>query len=134
MNKLKISVASKLDNMHIIEKFIKNFSAHFDLPAKLYGAVNLSVIEAFSNAVKYGNSGDMTKKVTLVVEKIKHQFQVVVNDEGNGFDYTKIPDPTLPENIDKESKRGLFLMNELSDDLIFEKNGSMVTILFNLKK
>lgn len=132
MNKLKISVASKLDNIHLVENFIEHFSAHFDLPAKLYGSVNLSVIEAFSNAVKYDNSRNLIKEITVAVEKIKHQFQVIVSNEWKNE--TKKPISASSKNINKESKHGLFLMNELSDDLIFEKNGAMVTIIFDLKK
>ena len=53
-------------------------------------------------------------------------------DEGEGFDYSYIPDPTLPDNIEKDAGRGLYLMKTLSDDLIFEDGGSKVTMVFNL--
>ena len=49
-----------------------------------------------------------------------------------GFDYSYIPDPTLPDNIEKDAGRGLYLMKTLSDDLIFEDGGSKVTMVFNL--
>ena len=55
-----------------------------------------------------------------------------MNDEGDGFDYTNIPDPTLPDNIDKIAGRGLYLMKTLSNELIFENNGASVTLVFNL--
>ena len=51
---------------------------------------------------------------------------------GEGFDYSYIPDPTLPDNIEKDAGRGLYLMKTLSDDLIFEDGGSKVTMVFNL--
>ena len=43
-----------------------------------------------------------------------------------------IPDPTLPDNINKITGRGLYLMKTLSDELIFENGGSTVTLVFNL--
>ena len=70
--------------------------------------------------------------ITVIAEKVNNQFRVTVNDEGDGFDYTNIPDPTLPDNIDKIAGRGLYLMKTLSNELIFENNGASVTLVFNL--
>ena len=53
-------------------------------------------------------------------------------DEGEGFDYTHIPDPTLPDNLTKDAGRGLYLMKTLTDELVFENDGSKVTLVFNL--
>ena len=130
MNKLNISIPSKVSNIYIVENFIESFTTTFNLPSKLLGKISLSVIEAFTNSIKYGNSGDATKMVTVVAEKVDNQLKVTVSDEGEGFDYTIIPDPTLIENIEKESKRGLFLMKRLSDELIFENNGATVIMIF----
>ena len=114
----------------MVENFIESFTTTFNLSSKLLGKISLAVIEAFTNAIKYGNSGDATKMVTVVAEKIDNQLKVTLSDEGEGFDYSIIPDPTIPENIDKESKRGLFLMEKLSDELIFENNGATVIMIF----
>ena len=130
MNKLEITIPSKVNNLHMVENFIESFTTTFNLSSKLLGKISLAVIEAFTNAIKYGNSGDATKMVTVVAEKINNQLKVTLSDEGEGFDYSIIPDPTIPENIDKESKRGLFLMEKLSDELIFENNGATVIMIF----
>ena len=130
MNKLEITIPSKVNNLHMVENFIESFTTTFNLSSKLLGKISLAVIEAFTNAIKYGNSGDATKMVTVVAEKIDNQLKVTLSDEGEGFDYSIIPDPTIPENIDKESKRGLFLMEKLSDELIFENNGATVIMIF----
>ena len=52
-------------------------------------------------------------------------------DQGIGFDFTNLPDPTSPENLEKENGRGIFLMKNLSDDLVYEDNGSTCKIFFN---
>ena len=130
MNKLEITIPSKVNNLHMVENFIESFTTTFNLSSKLLGKISLAVIEAFTNAIKYGNSGDATKMVTVVAEKIDNQLKVTLSDEGEGFDYSIIPDPTIPENIDKESKRGLFLMEKLSDELIFENNGATGIMIF----
>lgn len=132
MNKLEISISSEISNIVKVENFIESFLVHFNLPASLFGKVSLSVIEAVNNAILSGNKRQPEKSVTLIAERLRDQFMVTVKDEGEGFDYTDIPDPTLPDNISKVTGRGLYLMKTLSDELIFENNGASVTLVFNL--
>ena len=68
----------------------------------------------------------------LPSEKTKDLLKVTVMDEGSGFDYSKIPDPTLPDAMFDFSGRGLYVMKTLSDQLIFENNGASVALLFML--
>ncbi len=132
MNKLEISISSEINNIVKIENFIESFTACFNLSPELFGRISLSVIEAVNNAILSGNKREADKMVTVIAEKVNNQFRVTVNDEGDGFDYTNIPDPTLPDNIDKIAGRGLYLMKTLSNELIFENNGASVTLVFNL--
>lgn len=132
MNKLEISISSEISNIVKVENFIESFTAHFQLSPELFGKISLSVIEAVNNAILSGNKRQADKSVTLVAEKTVTQFRVTVMDEGEGFDYTNIPDPTLPDNINKVTGRGLYLMKTLSDELIFENGGASVTLLYNL--
>ena len=85
-----------------------------------------------NNAILYGNKLDSSKYVKFFVYEEEKRLFVTVKDEGEGFDYSYIPDPTLPDNIEKDAGRGLYLMKTLSDDLIFEDGGSKVTMVFNL--
>lgn len=133
MNKLEFAISSEVGNIVKVENFIESFSAYFNLSPELFGKISLSVIEAVNNAILSGNKQDSDKRVELTAEKANDQLLVSVCDEGEGFDYTHIPDPTLPDNIEKDAGRGLFLMKTLSDDLVFENNGSKVTLVFNLQ-
>lgn len=132
MNKLEISILSEIHNIVKVESFIESFLVHFSLPTAIFGRVSLSVIEAVNNAILSGNKRQPDKLVTLTAERIENKFMVTVEDEGEGFDYTNIPDPTLPDNINKVTGRGLYIMRELSDKLIFNNNGASVTLVFNL--
>ena len=132
MKKLEIEVSSEISNIIKVENFIEAFTSHFNLDSDLYGKISLSVIEAVNNAILSGNKRQPDKYVKLVAWKQDNRFMVTVSDEGEGFDYTNIPDPTLPDNINKVTRRGLFLMKTLYDDLIFENNGATVTLVFNL--
>ena len=125
MNKLSISISSEISNIVKVENFVETFTV-------LYGKISLSVIEAVNNAILSGNKRQPDKMVSLVAEKTDKQFKVTVSDEGEGFDYEVIPDPTLPDNINKITGRGLYLMKTLSDELISENGGSTVTLVFNL--
>ncbi|NCE72254.1 ATP-binding protein [Odoribacter sp. Z80] len=132
MNKLEISVSSEICNIVKIENFIEKFVSYFQLSDELFGRISLSVIEAVNNAILSGNKRDPDKMVIVSAEKLENQFRVTVKDEGEGFDYTNIPDPTLPNDLNKVCGHGLYLMHTLSDNLIFENNGASVTLIFDL--
>lgn len=131
MNKLSIEISSYVDNIVFVEHFINDFSVSFNLPNALLGRVNVAVIEAVSNAVFSGNKCQVDKTVTLEASLLDTKLAITVNDEGAGFDYFNIPDPTLPGEMCKMTGRGLYLMKILSDDLIFERGGASVTLFFN---
>lgn len=132
MNKSELSIPSEIGNIIKVENFIENFTDLFGIQPELFGKISLSVIEAVNNAILSGNKLSAEKLVKLEAWKDDHKFYVSVADEGEGFDYTHIPDPTLPVNVVKDAGRGLYLMKTLSDDLKFENNGSKVTLIFNL--
>lgn len=132
MDKLEISISSEINNIVKVENFIESFTEFFRLPSSLYGKISLSVIEAVNNAILSGNKRQKDKMITLIAEKTDTQFKVTISDEGEGFDYHIIPDPTLPDNIDKVAGRGLYLMKTLSDELIFENGGATVILVFDL--
>lgn len=132
MNKKCLSISSEIGNIIKVENFIESFTEVFDLKPELFGKISLPVIEAVNNAILSGNKQDASKQVKLTAWKESDKFCVTVQDEGEGFDYTHIPDPTLPDNIGKVAGRGLYVMKTLSDELLFENNGSEVTLVFYL--
>jgi len=132
MNKLKLSVPSEVGNIIKVENFIESFSDIFDLRPEFFGKISLPVIEAVNNAILSGNKLSPEKEVKLEAWKEGNRFFVTVEDEGEGFDYMHIPDPTLPDNIEKDAGRGLYVMKSLSDELLFENNGAKVTLVFDL--
>ena len=130
MNKIEFNSETK--NINIVEKLIDDLSAEYDLQNDIYDKVLLAVVEGVNNAIVHGNKLDREKTVTLhyIIEDTFIEFTIV--DEGDGFDYTNIPDPTKPENLEKTHGRGIFLMHHLADNLEFEENGSIVKMTFNI--
>lgn len=132
MNKLELVISSEISNIVKVENFIENLTDYFKLPGDLYGKISLSLIEAVNNAILSGNKQQADKEVKIVAELCDGKFLLSVEDEGEGFDYENIPDPTLPDNIKKIAGRGLYLMKTLSDELEFEKGGAKVILTFNV--
>jgi serine/threonine-protein kinase RsbW len=128
----EITIASKVENLKNIEKFIEGLAAEINIDEEIYGNVMVAVLEAANNAVVHGNMENADKDVQLKVALMNNELSFIVADSGIGFDYKNIPDPTLPENIEKINGRGIFLMSKLADKLEFSRNGSMVKLVFYL--
>lgn len=130
MNTISIQIPSITDNIRMIESFIDNAKERFQLDEDLYGNIMIAVTEAVNNAIKHGNSGNSTKNVHLTLSLNDNLLKFVIKDEGSGFEYDNLPDPTAPENIEKPGGRGIFLMKHLSDEVHFTEGGRIVELSF----
>ena len=130
MNTISIQVPSIVENIRMIESFIDNAKERFHLDDDIYGNIMIAVTEAVNNAIKHGNSNDKSKNVSLSLSLDDSLIKFVVKDEGKGFDYQNLPDPTSPENIEKPGGRGIFLMKHLSDEVDFKDSGRVVELSF----
>lgn len=127
---LNIEIASKLDRIPEVESMIDKVSEELGLNDDHYGNILIAVTEAVNNAIIHGNKYSDLKKVRVEVTRNPNEVVFTVIDEGTGFDYLNLPDPTAPENIEKPDGRGIFLMKNLSDGVSFDSNGSKVSITF----
>lgn len=130
MDTIKIEIPSITENIRIIESFIDNAKERFNLDDDIYGNIMIAVTESVNNAIMHGNKNDRTKNVTLSLSLNNNIINFKIKDEGIGFDFQNLPDPTSPENLDKPSGRGIFLMKHLSDEVNFSNNGSLVELSF----
>ena len=87
-----------------------------------------ALAEALCNAIAYGNRYDETKLVHVRVLVTTDHVQVHVSDDGEGFDPSRIPDPTLPENREREDGRGLFVLRHLVDYVSFNEKGNAICL------
>ncbi len=130
----KLKIASNTESLHLVEKFVDEFSVNCNIDHDVYGNLLIAALEAANNAITHGNKLDENKVVELVFMLEDDKISLTVKDEGPGFDYENIPDPTSPENLENMSGRGVFLMSKLSDEIEFEDNGSFVKMTFFLLK
>lgn len=128
----KIEFNSETKNINIVEKLIDDLSNKYELHNDIYGKLLLAVVEGVNNAIVHGNKLNKDKIVTVeyVIDSDKVEFTII--DEGVGFDYTNVPDPTKPENLEKTHGRGIFLMHHLADEIEFDAEGSIVKMTFNV--
>jgi len=133
VDQLTIKIPSIPENIRIVESFIDNANDFFAFSEDMYGNVMVSVTEAVNNAILHGNQSNASKHVTLSLHIEDKAFvKFVITDEGNGFDYNDLPDPTAPENIENLGGRGIFLMKQLCDELDFDNEGRTTNLSFNL--
>jgi serine/threonine-protein kinase RsbW len=133
MKSIKISIPSLIENIQIIESFIDNAKEDFEINDDLYGNIMISVTECISNAIVHGNQSESSKLVHLELQMEPGLLRCSIEDEGNGFDFNQLPDPTDPENIEKVGGRGIFLMKHLSDEVKFEEGGKKTVLSFYLE-
>ena len=91
--------------------------------------IRLAVEEALVNAIKHGNQMDPSRKVRVAFHVSQEKFEVMIADEGAGFDFSKVPDPTDPTNIEKLSGRGLFLIRTFMDNVSHNRVGNEITLI-----
>ena len=80
----------------------------------------------------HGNSSDPNKNVTVEYHSGENTIEFMVKDEGSGFDFENLPDPTDPKNIEKPTGRGVFLMKNLADEVVFHEEGRVVELKFQI--
>lgn len=125
-------IESLPEKITLIEPFFEYFRTEYHISDEIYGNILVAVTEAVNNAILHGNKEDGNKSVSINVKKSKNVFICCILDEGEGFDFNNVPDPTSPENIESAGGRGVFLMKNLSDLVIFSNKGSAVEIQFKL--
>jgi serine/threonine-protein kinase RsbW len=130
MESINIQIPSLIENIRIIESFIDNAKDQYNIDDDIYGNIMIAVTESVNNAIKHGNKEDKNKSVNLSLYLKENLIKFIIEDQGEGFDFTNLNDPTLPENIDKPGGRGIFLMKNLSDEVHFLNDGRTVELIF----
>jgi serine/threonine-protein kinase RsbW len=128
METINIQIPAIAENIRMIESFIDNSKDRFHLDEDLYGNIMIAVTEAVNNAIKHGCKSNSDKSVSISLSLTESAIKFRVEDDGVGFDYRNLPDPTAPENIEKPSGRGIFLMKHLSDEVDFSDKGRVVEL------
>ncbi|MFT5183993.1 MAG: serine/threonine-protein kinase RsbW [Flavobacteriales bacterium] len=130
-NEKVISFTSHTENISIVEKLVDEVCETYKIKEDFYGNILISLTEAVNNAIVHGNKLDPEKNVSVSFSALDSKLRFVITDEGPGFDYDNLPDPTAPENIEKPNGRGVFLMKNLADTCSFKDDGRIVEMEFD---
>jgi len=129
----KLSLRAESKSLLILESWVNSLCEAHNISNEIYGNILIALSEAVNNAINHGNKNVLEKKKTLIISTFNNNnLTFKVSDQGSGFDFSYLPDPTLPENIEKPQGRGIFLMRQLSEDVVFEEPGNKVELTFKV--
>lgn len=128
-----LQLPSRLESLTTVENFIDKLKDEYDIAEDTYANILTCLSEAVINAVVHGNNEDPEKTVFVNIEvQDPRRLIFTIADEGPGFDYNKVPDPTAPENVENLSGRGVFILKQLADQCIFNASGNEVELHFKI--
>lgn len=99
-----------------------------EYPVRDVFAVRLALEEALVNAIKHGNGMSPDKSVDIKYWISDERVRIEIQDEGQGFDRTHVPDPTLLENLERPCGRGIMLMGAFMNLIEYNEQGNKVTL------
>ncbi|MDO8550335.1 MAG: ATP-binding protein [Ignavibacteria bacterium] len=134
-NHYQLELESDPNNLITVEEFVNYFAKDLGIDEDKMNGLMLSVTEATTNAITHANKSDPSKKVSIDVFVDNGYLTIKVKDEGKGFDLSKVPDPTAPENLLKDSGRGVYLMRIYMDELKYNitPTGTETILILKIK-
>jgi serine/threonine-protein kinase RsbW len=132
LNRKEIKISSGSLNLYKVELFVKEIFDYLELRTELFNKVLLCVNEAVVNSISHGNRFDQNKIVIIQSFFCNEYLYFRIVDEGEGFDYHDLADPTAYENIFKETGRGIFIIKNISDEITFREKGKVIEFKIKL--
>lgn len=128
-----LQLPSTMESISRLENLVEEISERYHVSEDTFANMMTCLNEASINAIIHGNQSDPTKTVYVNAEVTDNKRIIwTIADEGPGFDYNNIPDPTTAENLEKESGRGVFIIKHLADQFIFNARGNEVELHFKI--
>lgn len=124
-------IKSDTSELKKVEYFLDDIFTRYNLSKKHFNKLYLCVSEAVINSIKHGNKNDLSKAVTLKINCLTNELSVCIEDEGEGFDRSELYNPTVEENIRKESGRGIFIIKTITESIEFNEKGNCIQFKIN---
>ena len=94
--------------------------------------IETALTEALANAIEHGIKNDPSKQIQCCVAcDHTRGILIVVRDPGPGFDPSSIPSPVVGQNTFSTGGRGIYLINQMVDEVRFEKGGTEIHMRIN---
>ena len=117
---LRLEIPSRFEDLDLVDSLLEALLEHAGLEEADRSNLVLAVREAAANAIQHGNQLDPSKRTTIEAAIGRDELEIMVQDQGAGFDLDALPDPLAPENLLKPSGRGILLMRNFMDQVSFE--------------
>jgi anti-sigma regulatory factor (Ser/Thr protein kinase) len=128
--KLNVTLAADRNAVDPVVQSVMELVRQVHCEADKYDAIELALTEALANAVVHGAKADPSKIVECdVVVNDDESILIVVRDPGTGFKPGEVPDPLQGESVYSDHGRGIFLINQLMDEVKFLKNGTEIHMI-----
>ena len=127
-----LQLPSREDSITKLESLIESIADKYNISEDTFANMMTCLNEALINAIKHGNKMDADKIVIINAEVDEKRIVWTITDEGTGFDYTHLADPTAPENLENLTGRGVFIIKHLADQYIFNSKGNEVELHFKI--
>jgi serine/threonine-protein kinase RsbW len=126
-------IKSDISELKKTEDFLLSFFRKNNLSKEHFNRVFLCLSEAVINSIQHGNRNDKRKQVSIQADCKKEFITIEISDEGDGFDYNNLENPTQRHNIKKESGRGIHIIKCLSNELEFKEKGKCIQFKIECK-
>ena len=127
-----LQLQAKEESIAQLENLIESIADRYEISEDTFANMMTCLNEALINAIKHGNKFFPDKKVIINAEVDSKRIIWTITDEGDGFDYNHLADPTSPENLELETGRGVFIMKALADQCIFNTAGNELELHFKI--
>ena len=127
-----LQLPSKPESITLLEALIEKIADKHQVSEDTFANMMTCLNEIAINAIVHGNKLDESKKVIVNAEVDPKRVIWTVTDEGPGFDYDHLPDPTAMENIENLTGRGVFIVKQLADQCVFNSTGNEVELHFKI--
>ncbi|MEI6852738.1 MAG: ATP-binding protein [Bacteroidota bacterium] len=132
MRKHTLKIKSDIKEIHEVEKFVEDICDYYNINNSYFGNILVAVSEAVENSIVHGNKQDPSKSISICFEANQKGIVFSIEDEGEGFNFDNIPDPTDFQNNPEKKGTGIFLIKTLTDETLFLNNGRKVQLQFNI--
>jgi serine/threonine-protein kinase RsbW len=126
-----LAIGSRFENIELVQVVLKDCLERLGMDEDARHWIDIAVREAVANAIKHGNEQDPHKQVEVDLSLDEETLTIQVQDEGHGFDPSRIDDPLAPENLLKPTGRGIFYMKSFMDAIEYGARpggGTVVTL------
>ncbi|HXH69375.1 MAG TPA: ATP-binding protein [Pyrinomonadaceae bacterium] len=127
--KIEFEFPSALSLMHCVLNYLTKRVEKLGVIDAEDSHLFIALDEAFVNAVKHGNQFNPEKNVRISADVSPKEASFTFEDEGEGFDVAKIPDPRDPENLFKASGRGVLIIHNIMDAVQYNERGNRITMV-----